>query len=137
MADNDDEEYDMTIETSGAVAKWQGLRYRCLACNDLWSGCPTCSDKRYLTEKEAIAVYGCIEPGLELPYCHICLNTSKDELFAYAAITQKMPNNHNRKFHTRFIYRCKQSHGHEYPGWVFFDVFTGMDIHLSTSEQPR
>lgn len=132
-------------ETDSTVTKRAGIKYRCLNCQLYRGGCPTCGGKRYLTEKEALVVYGFIAPGLELPYCHICLNTNKDELFAYAVTVKKVEN--NQEFHlakgtvvdyeTKFIYRCKQSHGHEYPGWVFYDVFTQADIHLSISEQPR
>ncbi len=121
----------------GAATKWQGLRYRCPNCRGSDRGkayCRTCNGAGSLSESEAVRVYGFIPVGLaELPYCHICLNTNQDEIFPYyfwvSGEYETPEGDLNYKQH-RFIYRCKQSHGHEYPGWVFFDVLTGMDIHL-------
>lgn len=75
-----------------------------------------------------------------MPYCHICLNTKRDEIFPYCLWETgeyRTPDGDLNYKHHKFLYRCYHSHGHEYPGLVFFDVFTGMNIHLSMSEQPR
>jgi hypothetical protein len=125
---------------------WGGLRYRCPTCRP-WSGIGStncaCGGKQYLTEKEALAVYGCIAPALELPYCHICLNQNVDELFGYAVTSRPQTTTDQWvrlnsitaiEYNTRIIYRCRNWHGHEDPAWVFYDAFTGATVHLGRSQ---
>lgn len=84
-----------------------------------------CQGGAKLTRNQAIETYGFIPHSREVPYCHLCLNQNRDELFPYSFIEFGTDDNSNAKF----IYRCRTHHGHD-RGWELCDIFTGNIITL-------
>lgn len=121
------------LEASKHRTKWQGIRYRCPRAlyYGRCDGCQVCNGRGWITEREALKDYAWVSPSARLPYCHICLNQNEDEIFPYA-LTDKIiiqpDGNEDHCIH--YIYRCRYSHGHEHPDWVFFDIFTDMEVNL-------
>jgi len=100
-------------------------------------GCPNC-DYNLISIKDCICggtgkvpaeqmikAYGLILYDMEIPYCHICLNKNRHELFPYSVVNFGSDAEANIKF----VYRCCYSHGHD-QGWELVNVLTGMPVHL-------
>jgi hypothetical protein len=84
-----------------------------------------CQGSGQLTWSEAIEIYGFIPHCREVPYCHLCLNQNRDELFPYSLFDFGEGDNSN----VRFIYRCRHHHGHD-KGWLLWDIFRGETVKL-------
>ncbi len=121
---------ERVLEIEKRIQDKAGPLYRCICQGGMpWVlmpglGC-ICEASGKLTRAEAIEAYGCVPHWQEIPYCHVCGNEDREELFPYSFFNFGTEDDTN----ARMIYRCRHHHGHD-RGWILFDIFTGVEVTL-------